>query len=116
KGVARFTKRDLHQGLKGTFKRVDELDIPLTLLESHWFIRKQPGAEQAGPGRRRSPEYEVNPGWASQNSHNTQNSERAGHFEDCENCETRGAENRQESGPGEHLRHEDGPRTRLLSV
>lgn len=86
-----FTKRDLHQGLKGTFKRAEELDAPLALLEAHWFIRKQTDAEQGGPGRRRSPTYEVNPGWASQNSHNPQNRGAGGNSEDCENCEDRDA-------------------------
>jgi len=62
--LVRFTKRDLHQALRGRFKRVEELDAPLALLESHWLIRKQPQAEQIGPGRRPSPTYEVNPGWA----------------------------------------------------
>ena len=59
-----FTKRDAHQALRGRFKRVDELDPPLALLESHWFIRTEPQAEHTGPGRRRSQTYEVNPRWA----------------------------------------------------
>jgi hypothetical protein len=48
--VARFTKRDVHQALKGTFKRVEQLDGPLAFLEAHWFIQKQPEPEQSGPG------------------------------------------------------------------
>src|SRR5207249_902558 len=32
--LVRFTKRDLHQALRGRFKRVEELDAPLALLES----------------------------------------------------------------------------------
>ena len=85
--VSHVTKRDLHQALRGTFKRVEELERPLVLLVDHEFIRKQPEASSGGPGRRPSPTYEVNPIWASQNSQNTQNPARSQRSEDCENSE-----------------------------
>jgi hypothetical protein len=62
-----FTKRDVHQALRGTFKRVEELEQPLALLASHGFIRKQEDVSSAGAGRKPSPVYEVNPKWASWN-------------------------------------------------
>ncbi len=78
-----FSKRELHQALRGTFKLVEELERPLALLASHGFISK--GAEvSSGPGRRPSPVYYVNPIWASQN---TQISHHCGHSEDCEDSE-----------------------------
>lgn len=90
-GLDRFSKRELHQALKGTFKRVDELDAPLALLETHSFFRKEPELDRAGVGRRPSPIYEVNPLWSPQNPHNTRNSAREINFEDSENCENRGS-------------------------
>ena len=61
------TKRELHQALRGTFKRVEEIEQPLSLLVSHGFIRKQEEASGGGPGRKPSPVYEVNPIWIAQN-------------------------------------------------
>jgi hypothetical protein len=63
--LASFTKPDVHQALRGTFKRVEELEPPLALLVSHGFIRKQEEVSGGGPGRKASPVYDVNPMWAS---------------------------------------------------
>ena len=79
-----FTKRDLHQALRGRFKRVEELDAPLALLVNHWFIRKLPEPASAGPGRKPSPTFEVNPLWATQNTHNPQNAPADSNSEDYE--------------------------------
>jgi hypothetical protein len=79
-----FTKRDLHQAMKGTFKRVADLDQPLTVLVAQGFIRERP-EESRGPGRPPSPTYDVNPMWrrfGSSDSCPKANSE------DCEDSET----------------------------
>jgi replicative DNA helicase len=59
-----FTKRDVHQALRGRFKRVEELDAPLDLLCTHGYIARRPEAS-AGPGRKASPKFAVNPLWLS---------------------------------------------------
>jgi hypothetical protein len=56
-----FTKRDAHQALRGTFRRAEDLDGPLTALEDRAYIRRLPEPDQARPGRKRSPTYEVHP-------------------------------------------------------
>ena len=74
-GARIFTKRDCYQGVKGTLKRADELDPVLTLLCDHGYLREVENTERAGPGRKPSPQYEVNPVVfeTSHNSHNSQN-------------------------------------------
>src|SRR5262249_45296103 len=79
-----FTKRDIHQGKKGTFKRVEELDGPLSLLETHGYVRKMSEPERVGPGRKPSPIYEVNPLWIRDAASPTRAN---GHFENSENFE-----------------------------
>lgn len=56
-----FSVRELFQALKGKFRRVAELEAPLTLLEERDYIRKQARAEPQGPGRPPSQIYDVNP-------------------------------------------------------
>ncbi len=75
-----FTKRDCYQGVKGTLKRADELDPILSLLCDHGYLREQESAERAGPGRKPSPSYEVNPivFSSAHNSQNSQNSQNTG--------------------------------------
>jgi replicative DNA helicase len=65
-----FTRRQLFQGLKGSFSTVADLDAPLALLEQHEAIRRVEGAHK-GPGRKPGPTYEVNPSFS--NSQNPQN-------------------------------------------
>jgi hypothetical protein len=70
-----FTRRDLHQALRATFRKAVDLDAPLALLASHDFIRLRPDGSDDGPGRPPSPTYDVNPMWVSRN------------FEYCEDSE-----------------------------
>jgi replicative DNA helicase len=86
-GLSRFTKRDVHQGMRGRFKRTEELDAPLTLLIDHGYVRKRPQPKHDGPGRPPSPVFEVNPLWTTQNTQNLQNTPSDQNFEDCEDCE-----------------------------
>jgi hypothetical protein len=60
-GKSRFTRRDAHTALSGTFKKADQLDGPLSLLVEHHWLRPDPQADRPGPGRKPSPAYEVNP-------------------------------------------------------
>ena len=78
-----FSKRELHQGVKGTFKRVDELDQPLAVLVNHGFIRQRLEPERAGPGRKPSPLYDVNPIWIQCG----RDTRALVHSENSENCE-----------------------------
>lgn len=73
RGTATFTKRDLFEGTKGRFKRVDALGPGLALLVSHGYVRELIYAYPTGPGRRPSPTFEVNPLTASQFSQNAHN-------------------------------------------
>lgn len=68
KGLDSFTRRDVHQGMRGTFKRATDADQPLDLLADRGFIRKRPENVAGSPGRPSSPIYDVNPRWASQNT------------------------------------------------
>jgi replicative DNA helicase len=85
--ASQFTKRDAHQGLRTRFKRVEELDAPLGLLLTHWYIRGRPEPAGGGPGRKPSPTFEVNPLWVPQNTHNTQNAGAGLNSEDSEDFE-----------------------------
>ena len=79
-----FTRRDLHQAMKGTCKRVEDLDRPLAALVAHGFVRLRDEVVEGGPGRRPSPTYDVNPIWLAGNAQAlvpTVNSE------DCEHSE-----------------------------
>jgi hypothetical protein len=76
----RFSKRDAFNALRAHFKRVTEIEEPLHVLQEHHVIRPAPPSARSGPGRPRSPEYEVSPHFLAQNAHNPQNqdeSERA---------------------------------------
>jgi hypothetical protein len=82
-----FSKRDLHQALRGSidFKRVSELDAPLAVLVTHGYVREQQADSGApGAGRRPSPRYEVNPlrTRPANNAVPGSNSEDIEHFED----------------------------------
>ena len=59
-GIERFSRRDAHQAFRSLFKTVDQIDPILTLLEKHGLIREAI-TERAGPGRKPSPTFEVNP-------------------------------------------------------
>jgi hypothetical protein len=55
----KFTRRDLHQALKGTYKKSNELDPGLRVLTDLGYIRPIENKSQ-GPGRP-SEQYEINP-------------------------------------------------------
>jgi hypothetical protein len=56
-----FSRRDLFEGLKGRFRRVDALVPVLELLEGHGYLRRRPAPERQGPGRPPAPVFEVSP-------------------------------------------------------
>lgn len=76
-----FSKRDLHQGVKGTIKKIDDLDKPLMVITDHGFVRQRTDPAPTGPGRKPSPTFDVNPLWDRNglprtNSENCENSEK----------------------------------------
>jgi hypothetical protein len=72
--VAHFTRRDVFEGTKGHFKRVDVLAGPLKLLADHGYIRERATEDKPHqPGQKRSPRYDVNPLWAPAHSANSAN-------------------------------------------
>jgi DNA polymerase-1 len=61
RGLASFSVRDAHQAMKGSIRTVDDLLPILDLIERHHYIRQAGPGSRSGPGRPRSPRYEVNP-------------------------------------------------------
>ena len=58
----RFTRNQLIKGTARTqFKTVTELDEPLTLLEQHGYVRREPEPEKRGKGRPPASAYLVHP-------------------------------------------------------
>lgn len=66
-----FTKRDLFEGIKGSVSKADDLDPILKVLTDHVYIRPVEEDAKAGPGRKPSQRYEVNPDFYSHNSQNS---------------------------------------------
>ena len=66
-----FSQRDVHQAHRSLFKNSKDVVPVLELLTDHGFIRPK-STPKAGPGRKPSQEYDVNPEWGAQNTHNTQ--------------------------------------------
>jgi hypothetical protein len=63
--MSTFTRRDLYQHLRKTFKKPEGLDAPLRLLVEYRYIRPVGGERQGRPGP--APErYEISPVWLSQ--------------------------------------------------
>jgi hypothetical protein len=58
-----FTRRKLHQEMRGRFKHVQALEPPLALLIEHGFIRERTDDKHPGPGRKPSATFDVNPLW-----------------------------------------------------
>ncbi len=58
-----FTKRDLFQHVKGRLKTTEPLDRALTVLVEHGYVRMLAERSRAGPGRKASPAFVVNPLW-----------------------------------------------------
>jgi len=65
----RFTRRDLFEGVKGTFKSVDGVEPGLELLQKHGYIREVD--RQLGKAGRPTQKYDINP--RSNNSQYSQN-------------------------------------------
>jgi replicative DNA helicase len=61
KGLDQFTRRDVHQAMRSTFKRAMDVDAPLAILAERKFVRKRIDERGVGPGRSASPTYDVNP-------------------------------------------------------
>jgi len=63
KELENFTRRKLHQEMRGRFKHAQELEPPLALLIEHGFIRGRIDDKHSGPGRKPSATFDVNPLW-----------------------------------------------------
>ena len=59
-GKTEFAKSEAQQHGKRRFKKANDIDAPLAVLERHNYLRLRP-ASARGPGRPASPVYEVNP-------------------------------------------------------
>ena len=66
--LRKFSKRDAFNGLRGRFRKVVDLDPVLSALVDRNFIRPMDAEPSPGPGRKRSPEFEVNPQALKSNS------------------------------------------------
>jgi hypothetical protein len=80
-GVTCFSQRDLWQNIRWSFTPHD-LTETLQLLIEMGYLRPVPARESAGPGRPRSPMFEVNPLASTQNTQNPQKPVSDGNFED----------------------------------
>jgi hypothetical protein len=69
-----LTLRDLFQGTKGRFRRVEAMRPALAILVDRGFLRPRVQPSHPGPGRKPSPVYEVNPLVHPRNAHNSLNS------------------------------------------
>lgn len=78
-GKETFTRRDLHQGVRGTFRQAEELIAPLRVLVSRVYIRPVAETEPREPGRP-SHRFEVNPLWLGSGARDE------GSSEDSEDC------------------------------
>jgi replicative DNA helicase len=67
-----FSEREIFEGTKGRFDQVEKLRPGLATLVDRGYLRRLPAPVHPGPGRKPSPEYEVNPLLASHNSHYSQ--------------------------------------------
>jgi Protein of unknown function (DUF3987) len=62
RAIETFSRRQVHNALQHKFADVEELKETLDLLEGNGFIRQMPEVETtARRGRKRSPQYQVNP-------------------------------------------------------
>lgn len=60
-GKPAFSKRELFNARRGRFRTAKDLDEPLDLLVEHGYIRERDSDRLAGPGRKPSRNYDVNP-------------------------------------------------------
>jgi hypothetical protein len=82
--IESFTKRDVNQSARSTFKRAADVDAPLAVLAERGFIRKREESATSGAGRPASPIYNVNPRWLR----DTRPAAPDGNSEYCEDSET----------------------------
>jgi len=71
-GEVEISKRDLFRLVRGKFKKAEDMEIPLRVLEEYGYIRIEE-VERDGAGRKASPKIKVNPftyGHNGQNGHN----------------------------------------------
>ncbi|MDA2925933.1 YfjI family protein, partial [Acidobacteria bacterium AH-259-G07] len=88
KDVRTFSKRELHQSTRrGRFSEIKDLEAALDLLVDHGFVCEQIRKEVTGPGRKKSPEYEVNPHFFARSESNSDNDEVPGDSEDIKDIE-----------------------------
>ncbi|PZR80336.1 MAG: hypothetical protein DLM65_08485 [Candidatus Aeolococcus gillhamiae] len=63
------TIRELFSELpRPQFPRVDDLSIPLAILEEHGYVRRAAMEERAGPGRKPSPRFEIHPDMSAESA------------------------------------------------
>jgi hypothetical protein len=80
-GIPKIKRSDVHAGVWGGSRRAEDLDPVLELLVRHNYLRPAPEEQRPGPGRKPSPQYEVNVEalaqfWGRRNlSENSDNSE-----------------------------------------
>jgi hypothetical protein len=74
KGSKVISKRELHAGVWGGSKDVDEVSDIISLLVRYGWLRPLLMEEKKGPGRHASPQYEIHPLCFSTPSHFSQNS------------------------------------------
>lgn len=56
-----FSKRDLHQGVRGRIKAASDIEEPLRLLQEHGYVRPFLRISEKKQKGRRSEEYSINP-------------------------------------------------------
>lgn len=71
--ITKFSKRDAHKDNRAQFKKADELDEPLEMLEEYGWIRSEDDSVKQTAGRPPSPTFNVHPSLAAQNAQNAQN-------------------------------------------
>ena len=87
-GLREFQKRELHQANRARFKTLESLGCALRVLIQLGFIREKTLEPLCGPGRKSSPEYEVNPLWLkARNTQNAQKARGSSNSENSEDCE-----------------------------
>lgn len=83
-GKTRVTKRELFTGAyRGRFAKATDLNPALVLLEEHGYLRRAPDPERAGPGRKPSPTYDVNPSALSAESRRAMDSANSAEITDA---------------------------------
>lgn len=81
-GSRRVSRRDVFNGMRGRFKKIEDLDPALACLVDHGYLRPVEIAKKAGPGRPPSPEFDVHPRWSTHIPQNAQNPDRQAHSAD----------------------------------